>query len=45
VNPIGVKAALAMMGYCRDELRLPLVPMSEAPRARLRNAMQQAGLL
>jgi 4-hydroxy-tetrahydrodipicolinate synthase len=44
-NPIGVKAALAMMGYCRDELRLPLVSMSEAPRAALRAAMQHAGLL
>ncbi len=45
VNPIGVKAALAMMGYCRDELRLPLLPMSEAPRAKLRAALQQAGLV
>lgn len=44
-NPIPVKAALAMMGYCRDEVRLPLVPMSEAPRARLRTVMQQLGLL
>jgi 4-hydroxy-tetrahydrodipicolinate synthase len=45
VNPIGVKSALAMMGYCRDELRPPLLSMSEAPRAKLRAAMQQAGLL
>jgi 4-hydroxy-tetrahydrodipicolinate synthase len=45
VNPIGVKAALAMMGYCRDELRPPLLSMSETPRAKLRAAMQQAGLL
>jgi 4-hydroxy-tetrahydrodipicolinate synthase len=43
-NPIPVKAALAMMGYCRDEMRLPLLPMSEAPRAKLRAAMQQLGL-
>jgi 4-hydroxy-tetrahydrodipicolinate synthase len=45
VNPIGIKAALSMMGYCRDELRSPLLSMSEAPRAKLRSAMQQAGLL
>lgn len=45
VNPIGVKAALAMMGYCRDELRLPLLPMSEAPRAKLQAALQQGGLV
>jgi len=44
-NPIPVKAALAMMGYCRDELRLPLVPMTEAARAKLRTVMQTYGLL
>lgn len=44
-NPIGVKAALSMMGYCRDELRPPLLPMSDAPRAKLRSVMQQFGLL
>jgi 4-hydroxy-tetrahydrodipicolinate synthase len=44
-NPIPIKAAMAMMGYCRDELRLPLLPMSEAPRAKLRGVMQQFGLV
>jgi len=44
-NPIPIKAAMAMMGYCRDELRLPLLPMSEAPRAQLRSVMQQYGLV
>lgn len=44
-NPIPVKAAVAMMGYCRDQLRLPLLPMSEAPRAKLRAIMDQFGLL
>jgi len=44
-NPIPIKAALAMMGYCRDELRLPLVPMTDAPRAKLRAVMEQFGLL
>jgi 4-hydroxy-tetrahydrodipicolinate synthase len=44
-NPIPIKAAMAMMGYCRDELRLPLLPMSEAPRAKLRSVMQQMGLV
>jgi 4-hydroxy-tetrahydrodipicolinate synthase len=44
-NPIPVKAALAMMGRCADELRLPLVPMSEAPRAQLRQAVAQFGLV
>ena len=44
-NPIPVKAALALMGYCRDELRLPLLPMTEAARARLSQAMREAGAL
>ncbi len=44
-NPIGVKAAASLMGYCRDELRLPLLPMTDAPRAKLRAVMQQMGLL
>ena len=44
-NPIPIKAAMAMMGYCKEELRLPLLPMTEGPRARLREAMQKLSLL
>lgn len=44
-NPIPIKAALSMLGLCRDELRLPLVPMSEGPREKLRAALAAAGLL
>lgn len=44
-NPIPVKAAMAMLGYCRDELRLPLLPMTDAPRQLLRAALQTAGAL
>ena len=44
-NPIPVKAAMAMMGYCRDELRLPLLPMTEGPRQVLRAALRDAGAL
>jgi len=43
VNPIPIKAAMAMLGYCRDELRLPLVPMSDGPRAVLRDALRAVG--
>ena len=35
-NPIPVKAALAMMGLCGDEIRLPLTPISDSNRERLR---------
>jgi 4-hydroxy-tetrahydrodipicolinate synthase len=38
-NPIPVKAALAMLGRCADELRLPLLPMSPPARAQLRAAL------
>jgi 4-hydroxy-tetrahydrodipicolinate synthase len=44
-NPIGIKAAVAMMGYCRDELRLPLLPMTDGARAKLRSAMHAFGLV
>jgi 4-hydroxy-tetrahydrodipicolinate synthase len=44
-NPIPVKAAVAMMGYCQDALRLPLLPMSDGARAKLRAVMEQFGLL
>jgi 4-hydroxy-tetrahydrodipicolinate synthase len=42
-NPIPIKAAMAMLGLCRDELRLPLLPMSAAPREVLRTALRAAG--
>jgi 4-hydroxy-tetrahydrodipicolinate synthase len=35
INPIPVKTAMAMMGKCADEFRLPLTPMSAAPREKL----------
>jgi 4-hydroxy-tetrahydrodipicolinate synthase len=45
VNPIPVKAALAMMGKIQNELRLPLSPMSAAPAAALREVLVAQGLL
>ena len=44
-NPIPVKAALAMMGLCRDVPRLPLTRLSAQPRASLRKALRGAGLI
>jgi 4-hydroxy-tetrahydrodipicolinate synthase len=44
-NPAPVKAALAMMGkIASDEVRLPLVPMSQANRERLRRDLQNYGI-
>ncbi|MFM9105111.1 MAG: 4-hydroxy-tetrahydrodipicolinate synthase [Chloroflexota bacterium] len=38
-NPVPVKAAAAMLGLCRDEVRLPLAPLSEASRRRVELAL------
>jgi 4-hydroxy-tetrahydrodipicolinate synthase len=44
-NPIPLKAALAMMGGFADELRLPLTPMADVHRSKLRFALQELELL
>lgn len=44
-NPIPVKTALAMMGKIQEEFRLPLCPMSQANRERLRSVMIKTGLV
>ena len=40
VNPIPVKAALAMQGRIRNELRLPLCPLDDARAEKLREALR-----
>lgn len=45
VSPIPVKAALSMLGKIEDTLRLPLTPLSEAPRESLRREMKRCGLI
>ena len=44
-NPIPVKWAMARLGLCGADLRLPLVGMSEALQAPLESALREAGLL
>lgn len=44
-NPTPIKAAAHAMGMCRDELRLPLLPMTEEPRKKLLAAMKNLGLI
>ncbi|MBI1180757.1 MAG: 4-hydroxy-tetrahydrodipicolinate synthase [Alphaproteobacteria bacterium] len=44
-NPGPAKHAASLLGRCRDEVRLPLVPVGEATRELLRAAMDHAGLL
>lgn len=43
-SPIPCKAAAAALGWCEDELRLPLVPMTEGNRAKLLNEMRALGM-
>ncbi|HUB07154.1 MAG TPA: 4-hydroxy-tetrahydrodipicolinate synthase, partial [Myxococcales bacterium] len=39
-NPIPVKAAMALLGRCGPELRLPLTPLSESLAPTLRRALE-----
>lgn len=43
-NPIPVKAAMAMAGYCGDEIRLPLTMITDDNRAKLRAALADYGV-
>ena len=45
VNPIPVKTALAIMGRCSDELRLPLTPMTAKNRAVLETTLREQRLV
>jgi 4-hydroxy-tetrahydrodipicolinate synthase len=45
VNPIGIKAALELLGWEVGGLRLPLVPATTAERERIRGCLERAGLL
>lgn len=44
-NPIPVKAAMAMLGMCSEEMRLPLVTMDDAQKATLKKVLVEYGLL
>ena len=44
VNPIPVKEAMAMLGYCEPDMRKPLYPMEETKRESLRKELIKAGL-
>ena len=44
-NPGPVKAALAAMGFLEEHFRLPLVPVQEQTRARVRAVLGSLGLL
>ena len=45
VNPIPVKTAMSMMGFCQERFRLPMCEMEEENRARLRAVLAEYGLV
>jgi 4-hydroxy-tetrahydrodipicolinate synthase len=44
-NPTGVKYALSVIGKMREDVRLPLVRVTDATKAEIRAAMTHAGLI
>jgi 4-hydroxy-tetrahydrodipicolinate synthase len=44
-SPAPAKFALSLLGICANELRLPLVPVTEVTEKKVRAAMQHAGLI
>ncbi len=44
-SPGPVKAAMAMMGLLEENFRLPLVPIQEKSRARIREVINELGIL
>ncbi len=44
-NPIPAKTAVAALGFCREEFRLPIVPATPAKKDALIAAMKKHGLL
>ncbi len=44
VNPIPIKAAMASQGLCKEQLRLPLTPLSPEGRSTLFRAMERCML-
>jgi 4-hydroxy-tetrahydrodipicolinate synthase len=44
-SPAPAKYACSLLGLCSDEVRLPIIPCSDAAKARIRAVMTDAGLL
>ena len=41
----GAKYGLSLLGLCSDEVRLPLLTLTDGTKARIKSAMQHAGLI
>ncbi|WP_228851976.1 4-hydroxy-tetrahydrodipicolinate synthase [Aegicerativicinus sediminis] len=40
-NPAGIKGVLSQLGYCRDTVRLPLVPATDSLKVEIRTALKK----
>lgn len=44
-SPAGAKYAASLLGFCTEECRLPVMPLSDATKTRIRSVMTELGLL
>lgn len=44
-NPIGIKYAMSLMGLCKQDVRLPLCPMSESSKIIVKKSLQEQKIL
>jgi 4-hydroxy-tetrahydrodipicolinate synthase len=44
-NPSPVKYAVSLLGHCKPDARLPMVPLMESTKKAVQDAMRHAGLL
>jgi 4-hydroxy-tetrahydrodipicolinate synthase len=42
---VGAKYALSLLGRCSEEVRLPLVGLTDGTKAKIKAAMKHAGLI
>lgn len=45
VNPVPIKEAVALLGHCSNEIRLPMAPLSDEQRSTLKSLLEAHSLL
>lgn len=45
VNPVPVKTAMSLMGFCSEEMRLPLCEMEDANKEKLASVLREYGII
>jgi len=45
VNPVPIKEAVALQGHCSNEIRLPMVPLSDSQRSSLTTLLEDFSLI